>query len=277
MAKVVEPPVTDRECVFCGAPADSREHAFPRWLLGVLLDAAAGPSVAERFSVSDGAPNVHSWTTAAAANQTVRRVCHECNTGWMSQMEAKAKPLLEPMIRGLPQSLAPPTQIFIAAWAMKTFIALDEMAGSTHPVPEAGRRVVMTEERPPDDAWIFASGFDGEIGPLRFAHAAAHSEQEDGGPAEIDVYTLQMGALVLQGVVTNVEVASSDRWGEKTSANLPAVLQPMDFEVEVFPPWQSAVAWPQPVLLDDPGFLRYVQRMGGTASPFPPGSKFPTG
>jgi hypothetical protein len=41
----------------------------------------------------------------------VRRVCQNCNGGWMSQLEAQAKPLLEPMFDGKPMTLMDRVQV----------------------------------------------------------------------------------------------------------------------------------------------------------------------
>lgn len=268
-----------RQCLFCGDPsARSREHAFPNWLNGVLLEADAGPSVAERFAVADGAPTLTSWTTDAAAKQTVRKVCGKCNNGWMAELESKAKPLLSPMIKGQAQSLDRAAQLLVATWAMKTFVVLDEAVGTTHQVSETSRRLLKEEERPPEDSWVFISGIESSIGPLRFTHAAAHTEQLDGEAAHFDVYTLQMGALVIQGVVTDISLSASDRWGSEKSPTFPAELERLDFETSLFPPRLETVTWPSPKLLYDARFLQYVQRMrGGEDSPFPPDSRFATG
>jgi hypothetical protein len=55
----------------------------------------------------------------------VRRVCQNCNGGWMSRLEAQAKPLLEPMFDGKPKTLGPDEQVVLAAWTVKTLMMLD--------------------------------------------------------------------------------------------------------------------------------------------------------
>jgi hypothetical protein len=47
--------------------------------------------------------------------QTVGDVCRQCNSGWLSELEAAVKPLLTPMIRGDRQTLGPEDQRIVAA------------------------------------------------------------------------------------------------------------------------------------------------------------------
>src|SRR6266571_4366584 len=98
--------MAQRECVFCGARANSREHAWPRWLrqsypnvAQMRIVALAGQSrrvggkpeltVADRRSYQ-GAP----------FDIRVRQVCSVCNGGWMSDLEMNVRPFLEVMLRG---------------------------------------------------------------------------------------------------------------------------------------------------------------------------------
>jgi hypothetical protein len=51
--------------------------------------------------------------------------------GWMAAMEAIAKPVLEPMIRGDRTALGPQQQLDVAAWAAMTVVALEQHEPST--------------------------------------------------------------------------------------------------------------------------------------------------
>jgi hypothetical protein len=196
----------------------------------------------------------------------------------MSVLESEAKPLLAPMIKGQQQTLDGPAQLLVATWVVKTFMVLDEVLGSTHPFVEQSRALLRREERPSEDAWVFIAGINSSVGPLRFTHAAAHVEQEGSGLAYFDVYTGQIGGLVLQCVVTDVPVSTADRWGSERSSEFPAELERLDFEIGIFPPRRESISWPSPELLDDQMFVRYVQRLrGGDEPPFPKESRFTTG
>lgn len=51
---------------------------------------------------------------------TVRRVCSDCNNGWMSDLEVAAKPLVLPWIDGSRTRLVYDQQQAIATWGIKT-------------------------------------------------------------------------------------------------------------------------------------------------------------
>jgi hypothetical protein len=62
---------------------------------------------------------VKKWT-GHTINTTVRAFCKSCNNGWMSDLESKAKPILEPMLTGTPKALGTSDQTLLATWVIKT-------------------------------------------------------------------------------------------------------------------------------------------------------------
>jgi hypothetical protein len=83
-----------RRCVFCGSPNPTREHVLPDWLTEIGLDM-------EPSTHHAGALNrlPREWSAPPYAT-TVRMVCGDCNSGWLSHLEAEAKPIIAPLIRG---------------------------------------------------------------------------------------------------------------------------------------------------------------------------------
>jgi hypothetical protein len=69
---------------------------------------------------------------ARPANVVVKSVCEECNGGWMSELEQRAKSVLLPMIgdRG-PVTLGASDAETVATWAIKTAL----VAGSEFEPP----------------------------------------------------------------------------------------------------------------------------------------------
>lgn len=106
---------TGRHCIFCGNPADSREHLLPNWLQGILP--SDEPSVAWR---EVGGVKT-SWETKRFSEKT-KLVCAACNHGWMSRLENVAKEVLSPAITRslLPYHLDLRAQWIAAQWAAKT-------------------------------------------------------------------------------------------------------------------------------------------------------------
>src|SRR5258708_15403363 len=82
-----------RSCIFCGGRANSKEDAWPLWLMRRLGETGAGTVEGQR-----GKQSPKSWRTGQA-RLTVRFVCATCNNGWMSQIENRVKPILERLLR----------------------------------------------------------------------------------------------------------------------------------------------------------------------------------
>lgn len=108
-----------RSCVFCGGRPVTNEHVWPRWV-GELVQKHTGVSF---FKTAIGDRR---WD-APKIDIQVRRVCDPCNTGWMSEIETRTKPILAPMIVGDPDTalLSPADQVGIASWAVKLALMLD--------------------------------------------------------------------------------------------------------------------------------------------------------
>ncbi len=100
-----------RRCIFCGGGSLTKEHAWPQWILndhgddaitihshGELVRTLAGPNAAIEF----------------------KRVCGPCNTGWMSKLEDKVKPIMKPLILGQRSRLGATEQRILSAWLTKT-------------------------------------------------------------------------------------------------------------------------------------------------------------
>ena len=112
-----------RKCIFNLKPAGSGEHLFPDWMnrtFPVDLEVEQ-PKLARHIANADGVAT-NSWTANEIASTTTNMVCHDCNTGWMSFLEGRAKPVLEPMMLGHEKSLDTSEQFLIATWAVKTAI-----------------------------------------------------------------------------------------------------------------------------------------------------------
>src|SRR6266851_8074507 len=75
-----------RSCIFCEGRANSKEDAWPLWLLRRLGVTEAGIIEGQ---LGKQAPTT--WRTAHA-KLTVRFVCTSCNNGWMSQLQQRVKP-----------------------------------------------------------------------------------------------------------------------------------------------------------------------------------------
>jgi hypothetical protein len=125
-------------CVFCGWEGTlTREHAWPKWIREVLPEGhVKGYSQQHRVAVGTGeVTEITPMLRHKAADREVKVVCqHECNGGWMCDLEGVAKPLLTPLILGDAADLSKHDQKLIAFWVTKTAMMLQFI----HPVDLRG-------------------------------------------------------------------------------------------------------------------------------------------
>ena len=139
---------TGRSCLFCGAKPVGNEHVFPQWF-------------SEWLKTDRGAKRFHMDTsdwgkrTAHIFDLKSRWFCYDCNSGWMNQMEAPAKPLLKAMaFDTTPRTLTVDDQAELARWAFKTMLTLlRTRPRGERPPPEMYEAFRLTET-PLSVVWI---------------------------------------------------------------------------------------------------------------------------
>jgi hypothetical protein len=103
--------------IFCGNPAGSREHIWPKW---ILERKKFGPFRLERTGATDVILNTELTTKA---------VCYDCNTGWMSKLEEALKPILEQMFERKSVSFEIYQQELVALSMVKMAFVWDSTKG----------------------------------------------------------------------------------------------------------------------------------------------------
>ena len=85
---------------------------------------------------------------------TVRAVCKRCNEGWMSALEQRVRPTLEPLVRGQPCTLDQAAQTTLAEWvALKTMV-IEQATRDDAVLAQEDRHALMNEGRIPDGILI---------------------------------------------------------------------------------------------------------------------------
>ncbi len=110
-------PSSSKTCLFCGRGGKmSKEHLWPRWVQAAIAPDQRGRKI--RNALYDGPPGepFKAWE-APVFETTVKGVCVECNGGWMSKIEASAKPFALPLVLGRSIALASEAQRKLALWA----------------------------------------------------------------------------------------------------------------------------------------------------------------
>lgn len=121
------------DCLACGqtsSPA-TKEHVFSQWLPREL----GSPSMSfyRRYGDGSSAPyrqmiNLESFT--------LKRICQDCNNGWMSRLENLVKPTMVALMRRERHldSLAEVEKRALAKWAAKTAIVDSYSVGAECPI-----------------------------------------------------------------------------------------------------------------------------------------------
>jgi hypothetical protein len=98
-------------CIFCEQPGLTKEHIWSQWMHPILGIRPEDEAV-EYYQVNEGKAEHPLQLSVrnrqgSTAKKTVRAVCGACNHGWMNDLEKEVRPVLEPLLLGIPVSLLP--------------------------------------------------------------------------------------------------------------------------------------------------------------------------
>jgi hypothetical protein len=166
---------------------------MPQWL-GTVLP-GHGPWV-HRQTVRHGDEPLHEWKTAGP-DMKCKVVCTSCNSGWMSQLEEEAKPILTPPIQGHACRLTTHHLEILTYWALKTALMLDRCSEAERQNIPASEFAALYARRAPGTAvhaWI------GTCDVARGSWFQARTVDLDSGDAQTRGFgaTLWLGHLVFQ-------------------------------------------------------------------------------
>jgi hypothetical protein len=105
----------------------SKEHFWPLWaasMFPVFRDNAyrEGKITITEKTIVTG--RKFQERQGSVATKKIRVVCEDCNNGWMSTLEDRARPILEPLLAGNPIALNQSQQRILAEWiTMKIMVA----------------------------------------------------------------------------------------------------------------------------------------------------------
>ena len=229
---------SDMPCVFCGRSPLTNEHVFPRWLNRYLPQDRRQQIEISRYG-QNGYDIVH---PSIGIDIRVRKVCAECNSGWMSKLEADSIPVLEPLVSTTAlQLVSVREQRQIALWATKTAMMADLTQAEPLILANARRRL-RTHHAIPGGTRIWL-GACGELYPIATSHTVRlELERLDNpsAPREIGFYVpLKIGHMCLYVYFPGVDVV---------------VRHPPEYHLSlarIWPRRSSNIAWPPPLIPQD--------------------------
>jgi hypothetical protein len=223
----------------------TREHVYPRWAAKAAREAPK-PGFINTQDVRHQRRSGADWRSKAL-NITITRTCEGCNTGWMSKLEMRCKPVLAPLIRGEPQTIASGRdQAALAAWAFKTAITFEySLPGGRTFIPEVHRRYLLQHQRPPPDCEIWLGRYEPARSEETFTEGYGENWEvsllTDAPSPHGKGYavTFSIGYLVCH-VTGFVGPSGFNLRMSQQVAGRPVI----DFLVQLWPPQFGQVSWP---------------------------------
>ena len=225
----------------------SREHVFPQWLSRI------GSRVGN-YTMRRGDKII----TTPLIEVVTKRVCVECNTGWLSRIEAGAKAVLEPLLEVSTDTITETDRWIIARWFTKTMLTahLALVARSSSGILDVrGCRNFYEKPLPVNNGVIFISGYRGPLLPIAFEMIEITGSEGRG----FRVF-FQFHHLVLTGFVAEPDKLVTFSWPQNfhTAAHM---MSPSQRGLLGNGDPTLPLSWPPPYVLDQAGVEFLLQTM----------------
>lgn len=254
-----------RQCIFCDHRANSYEHIFPDWINNIFPPDKIGPVDSQHVQVvpSDAdASWIRNFPAKKLAQQTARIVCCCCNGGWMSDMESRARPLLEPVILGHEKTFTNEEQIFIAGWATKIAMLGETIMEYPERFTRDDRWLVRSQGRPPLHAMVFLAAYAGADVRTIYVRTLGDITNHGTPLTELYFHTIQIGCLV-------IAVRGFPALPLAENRTLKQVPEPRFVELPIFPAPIERCKWPPNHRLTDEELGRYTAAGKEPPEPLP--------
>jgi hypothetical protein len=253
-----------KQCIFCGGRVNSKEDAWPKWLLKLLKHwpTECVPIDAQRLR-EDG--SVSQWM---ALNTTlkVKNVCQNiCNSGWMSELENKAKPILSPMILGNAMTLSAAQQLTVAAWLTKCAMVFDSMDRGEVFYDGLDRSHFREHLTPMDSTSVWLGSYSGTRFRAFTEHGTYRSKGRSGSFYKSHIHTMAFGRLALQ--IMSIKRLTHQHGAFAVDVKMKPGLW-KQATVQIWPPILQPVQWPPSISFEDSQckFQTFVNRFFGSTS-----------
>jgi hypothetical protein len=170
-AETLERPDTwPSECIFCGRPEITEEHAFAKKWIRKLLPQGGVMIAGQNDLRRDPAERTYRSHYIDVVSPCV---CAKCNNEWMNVLDQRAQPLMAPMVASLDRlALSLEDQRVLATWAVKVALVLDY--AETLDRPEADPRPLGIV-KPPVHHYLYQQGI-----PPDYVHVWLAAQEDVG-------------------------------------------------------------------------------------------------
>jgi hypothetical protein len=166
------------KCIFCEGGGLSKEHIFAEWMRPYMEPTTAThhyvtgseyrPETGKTEPVYVRKGKLH--RTGDTRSQKLYKACIPCNTGWMSRLQERAKPLVLPIILGCWPKLSKVDAAVVAAWATMFTMVAESADPATQASSQVERKLLMVGGAPPKDWIVWAGNYEGRVRDTSFWH-----------------------------------------------------------------------------------------------------------
>ncbi|MVA34387.1 hypothetical protein [Agrobacterium vitis] len=241
-------------CLFCTNHANSGEHIWPQWMHPLIRTKGLNHLNTRGLPIRVVGPVVFSpqinmkMISGAPQTRKMKYVCGECNNGWMSQIEEKAKPILIEILNGNPINLNREQMRVVSDWAMLKTIVLDRDDLSMQSIPQNYRHSFRKNRDFLPNTHIYLAKYKGGDWKVAFRHFAFGIFSWDTSnltirlPPNTQISTFAVEKMVLQvrtSIVPDLEIDTS--------------LRPFTSSfVKLYPCSANSIDWPPKQPVTDP-------------------------
>ena len=158
-------------CIFCGSSGLSHEHIWANWLRDYIpRDLAStihtGQVAGTILHGNTRIPYNSTKTTEASGDphsQRLRKVCKRCNSGWMSILQNRVKPILTPHLAGHWPDKCDSDQKILAAWATMFTMVVEFKHIPTVTVNQKQRQDFSLIQIPPENWHVWCGHYEGKF------------------------------------------------------------------------------------------------------------------
>jgi hypothetical protein len=246
-----------KECAFCSHYADSREHVFSDWMLGMLPPK-------QRYIFTERVVKRDEYVRYAGKKIKIKAkvVCTTCNNGWMSDLEALCQTAMGHLLFNDSLSVLRPDALnTIARFAFKTLVIANHKGLATVPFFSFSiRQDFRLYGHIPDGVQIWMATRKIIAGKNYGFWKSSHGETDKCFPHAFAMYGCTWN---FQNIVLQISAA---RWQDETRRNsLPPLMFPQDDNWEkasltIWPLPSGNIQWPPLFYLGDDTLPGYRDR-----------------
>ena len=244
-----------RECIFCGDKPLTKEHLFADWMKSYIDRALIHHNIETALDFPDHQDSSIKQRSGDPHSRRIKCVCKPCNSGWMSQLQEKTKPIFIPMLQGGETNLHRRAQRQIATWVVMTVMA-GEFIDLDHVTISVEERRQFRLDRSVQAHWKIWIGAHRRRKEARWIHKAMsftekeveaiYSQTPD--RANSQATTILLGKhLIIHVMSSPIKPRLIRTW------QFPQHFAP--FMLQIWPIRNASVSWPPERAMTDKGIL----------------------